>query len=339
MMLSPKRILLGVSALAFASVVAAAPPPTTRAELVHKLLVDHFVPRVASFADAAPILAQSIDALCTSADLQHLEAARAAWTRTMLSWERAAAVLFGPLVARRSATRIDFWPARSRLIATAMNARPVTIGDLEMVGAPAKGIPAIEWLLWTPGEDEAIVTNPARCAYARLLAADVSHEAKELDTSFVQFAKTGLPDNVANDAFGGLLNLALSGLEELGVRKLEKPAEAGGGASFPRSLSEQTIPAWQADWSSLRDFLVGDAARGESDNLEAFLRAQNFSEAADKMRAAVDGTTVAFQQTTEATAPSARQLAKELVTLRTVMVDDVASKLDVAVQFGANDGD
>jgi predicted lipoprotein len=267
-----------------------------------------------------------------------LGAARTAWTETMLAWEGAGAIAFGPLLARRSVFRIDFWPARSNLIEKALNDPPTTLKGLELVGGPAKGIAAIEWLLWTPSEAPEILVDKKRCAYASLLAVDVAEEARLLNASFVAFAASGLPESAANDAFAGLLNLAVGGLEQLGVRKIEKPGETGNGKNFPRFFSGQTAAAWNAQWLSIRNFLIGDGGE-RNDNLDSVLRAQGLVSAAGHMREASDRVSKTLKATEQATQASARQAAKDIVILRKVMVEEVAAGLKIPVQFGENDGD
>src|SRR5256885_17229775 len=72
----------------------------------------------------------------------------------------------GPLVERRSARLVDFRPMRPALLKKAIQSAPADLAAMERIGAPAKGYPALENLLWTqPVEPQ----TPA-CAYATLVA-------------------------------------------------------------------------------------------------------------------------------------------------------------------------
>src|SRR5690606_34565165 len=115
--------------------------------------------------------------------------AQQAWLATADSWERLEAVSVGPTLERRSARRIDFRPARPRSIRAAINAHgkgrtPPSARALERVGAPAKGLPALEWLLWDP----AVPTHAAGCRYAIGLAQDVQREADALAEAHAEAA-------------------------------------------------------------------------------------------------------------------------------------------------------
>jgi predicted lipoprotein len=317
----------------------AATSPQSRAEFLHNVIADYFVPRMARFAQTAPALEKSLESLCASPGSDTLKAARAAWVDNMLVWESASAIGFGPLLARRSVFRIDYWPARPNLVTRALSAPPTTIKGLELIGGPAKGIPTLEWLLWTPAEKPEILSDPGRCAYARLLAQDVVDEARGLDEAFVALAKNGLPEGTADDAFAGLLNLANGGLEQLGVKKIEAPARFGdGNKNFPRLLSGQIVPAWNAQWTSLRIFLVGDGD-AHHDNLDSFLRTQGLTAVADKLRTAADRVTKELNEMHEATPATALKLGKDMGMVRNAVADDVAPALHIAVQFGDDDGD
>jgi predicted lipoprotein len=317
--------------------IDAAPRELSRAELLRNVVSEHFVPRVAAFARTAPPLVASMEALCKTPDNDTLNDARAHWAKSMLAWESASAINFGPLIARRSVFRIDFSPARPNLIEKALSTAPRALKDLELIGAPAKGFPAIEWLLWTPPEKPELLIDRARCAYALLLAQDIADEAHMLNAQFAAFAATPLPDKVANDAFAGLLNLALNGLGQLGVRKMEQPAERANGRTFPRLASGQTAAAWNTQWLSLRNFLVGDGGSA-NDNLNALLRSLNLLELSAHMRSAADRVSSTLQAT-QATPADAIKAAKDIVALRVVLVDEVAAALAIPVQFGENDGD
>jgi predicted lipoprotein len=329
---------LFIGALLFGAIAQATAGELTRAQFVRDVNARYFLPRMATFAKAAPNLTRTLGALCESPDRSSLDAARAAWIETMLAWESASAIGFGPLLARRAVYHIDYWPSRENLIVQALNKPPTTVRGLELVGGPAKGIPAIEWLLWTPPDKPEILADAGRCAYAKLLALDVEEESTGLDAGFAALVEGGLPDSVAADLFAGLLNLVHGEVEQIGDRKFDRPAKVDNGKTFPRLLSGQTVPAWNAQWSSLQGFLIADDGQ-HNDSLEQFLRAQGLAPAADKLRAAVEAVTSDLKKTQRATPTDALQIATDLRVVRMVLSDDVASALSIPIQFTVNDGD
>ena len=168
------RGLLSIGLYLLGALAQAAAGEITRAQFVRDATAHYFVPRVAAFAKVAPTLTETLETLCRSPGTESLAAARAAWIKTMLAWENASAIGFGPLLARRAVYHIDYWPPRENLILQALSKPPTSIKELELIGGPAKGLPAIEWLLWTPAAKPDLLVDAGRCAYARLLAQDVA---------------------------------------------------------------------------------------------------------------------------------------------------------------------
>src|SRR4051794_22359279 len=113
---------------------------------------EHLAPRAVTFKLRAIELKSALDAMCPAPNAESLQTARRAWTGTMLAWESAGAILAGPLLARHTAANIDFWPTRPGMIEFAMRSPPADVTALRRTGVAGRGLPALEWLLWGPGE-------------------------------------------------------------------------------------------------------------------------------------------------------------------------------------------
>ena len=134
------------------------------------------LPRAKDFDQSARALAPAVAALCqapASDSKTALAAARTAWQATARAWEQLTAVSIGPVIARRSQRAIDFTPTRPALIEKAIVTQPQGAKAFERIGTPAKGLPALEWLLWI---QPAAPATPA-CAFAQEVAKDVEREA------------------------------------------------------------------------------------------------------------------------------------------------------------------
>jgi predicted lipoprotein len=111
-----------------------------------------YAPQAAAFAEQAGGLPTAISAVCDAdagTAAARLEQARERWKASALAWDRLSGVQIGPLVQRRSARQIDFTPTRPELIKRAIQAAPQDATAMESIGTPAKGLPALEWLLWS----------------------------------------------------------------------------------------------------------------------------------------------------------------------------------------------
>ncbi|WP_311223582.1 MULTISPECIES: imelysin family protein [unclassified Acidovorax] len=311
-------------------------------------------PRAAAFATASQALPVALRALCAAPAAQRdaaLTGARAAWTDTMLAWEHLSGASVGPVIARRSQRQIDFAPTRPNLIERAIKTQPQGASAFERVGTPAKGLPALEWLLWT---QPAAPATPA-CSYAVEVALDVEREAVALRAAFETAART---DWAAEDeqerstqAMAEFINQWVGGIERLRWAHMEKPLRAAQGTrapEYPRAASGQTSAAWKAEWQALRTLAVlpADApppAPGQAlVPLETYLRGRGLNPLADRLLKAtqtVDTAFAALDQARGNNGPQVQQTARELAALKRLAEAEIAPALEVSIGFSDADGD
>lgn len=309
-------------------------------------------PRAVAFAEAAAAMPPALRALCTApAAAPTLDGARAAWQRSMLAWEALSGVAVGPVIARRAQRQIDFAPTRPQLIERAIKTQPQGAKAFERVGTPAKGLPALEWLLWT---QPAAPQSPA-CAYAVEVALDVEREATALRTAFE--ATTGT-DWEAEDqqerstqAMGEFINQWVGGIERLRWAHMEKPLRAAQGTrtpDYPRLASGQTVAAWQAEWQAVRSLAVlPDGAAVPAPGaavvpLETYLRGRGLNPLADRLLQAAQAVDQALAPLAPTGVPDAARVlpaAKALSALKHLAEAEIAPALEVSIGFSDADGD
>ncbi|MDA8454758.1 imelysin family protein [Acidovorax sp. GBBC 3334] len=316
------------------------------------------LPRSREFAAAAQALPMALRALCEapasagSGAPPALEPARNAWRTAMLAWERLGAVAVGPVIARRTQRQIDFAPTRPQLIERAIKAQPQGAQAFERIGTPAKGLPALEWLLWT---QPAAPRSPA-CAYAIEVALDVEREAAALQSAFEGAAATdwGAEEEQerSTQAMGEFINQWVGGIERLRWAHMEKPLRAAQGTrapDYPRMASGLASAAWAAEWAALRALTVQAAgtplaAPGQGlVPLETYLRGRGLNPLADRLRATalrIDAAMAAAEKAgTAQGGPQVLQAAKELSALKRLAEAEVAPALQVSIGFSDADGD
>ncbi|WP_140426229.1 imelysin family protein [Acidovorax sp. Root275] len=351
-------------AVAQAQLPAAAPAWQRNAvpfyDTVHALqgIYSHWaLPRAQDFDRDARALVPAVAALCQApaADGKAaLESARTAWQATARSWEQLAAVSVGPVIARRSQRVIDFTPTRPALIDKAIAAQPQGAKAFERIGTPAKGLPALEWLLWTrpaqPG-------SPA-CSYAHEVAQDVARESAALAKAYADAATTdwGAEDEQeqSTQAISEFVNQWVGGIERLRWAQMDKPLRAAGSGSgartpdYPRTASGTTLAAWAAAWSGLRSVTTLPAsadipAAGEAlVPLEMYLRGKGLNPLADKLRQATDKVDASMAQVQKSglqNKAAIQQTAKDLTALKFLAESEVAPALQVSIGFSDADGD
>lgn len=316
------------------------------------------LPRAQDFDRGARALVPAVAALCQAPAKDGkaaLESARSAWQATARAWEQLAAVSVGPVIARRSQRAIDFTPTRPALIEKAIAAQPQGAKAFERIGTPAKGLPALEWLLWTrpvqPG-------SPA-CGYAHEVAQDVAREAAALQTAFTDAAGTdwGAEDEQeqSTQAIGEFVNQWVGGIERLRWAQMDKPLRAAGTGSstrtpdYPRTASGNTLAAWAATWAGLRSVTVLPAGSatpvpGEAlVPLEMYLRGKGLNPLADKLHQAADKVDASMAQVQKAGLKNGKtaiqQTARDLAALKFLAESEVAPALQVSIGFSDADGD
>lgn len=317
-------LLVGASLLTMSSVVLAGP----FAESLHTAWS---APRAADLVRASAQLTPAITALCATPVAEAtLQPARQQWLSTLIAWERLSAVAIGPVLERRSQRQIDFTPTRPRLIEKAVKSAPTNAAEMELIGTPAKGLPALEWLLWVKPMQPA----SAECRYAVQLAAEIEREAKALAT--MPATPSALQETQATAS--ELVNQWIGGLERLRWANMEMPARvaqtAGDAApDFPRSASSASAASWAAQWEGLRGLASGAVS------LQSMLRERQQHKTADALAQAIRQTDASMQGLTTADTARILAAAKTLAALKRLVENKVAPALGVSIGFSDADGD
>lgn len=347
---------LAASPAAQAQTAAAVAPYYTAGDFMRSIHRFWFAPQAAAFAEHATALPQAVSAICSASPATAgaaLTQARNGWKATALAWDRLSGVQIGPLVQRRSARQIDFTPTRPELIKRAIDAAPADATAMESIGTPAKGLPALEWLLWT----QPIAPDTPACAYAVQVATDIQREAQALSAEFAALAarQPGQQEDTNLPALSELVNQWTGGLERLRWAEMEKPrlAVATGGAPaagarhaalYARSASGQTAARWAAQWQALRALGISpDRAAitpgSRMPSLETYMRGLGRDAPADQLVKSMDKADKALRQLTPAKKTAVAAAARSLAEVKKVAEADVAPAMEVSIGFSDADGD
>lgn len=310
-----------------------------------------YAPQAAAFAEQAAGLPTAVSAVCDAAAdtaAPQLEQARERWKATALAWDRLSGVQVGPLVQRRSTRQIDFTPTRPELIKRAIQTAPQDATAMESIGTPAKGLPALEWLLWT----QPIAPATPACRYAVQAAADIQREADALAKAFAELAARppGEAEQTQGPAMSELINQWAGALERLRWAEMEKPRLAGsaqGGrnaVAYARSASGQTAARWAAQWQALRTLGASQAAEAPRPGaglapIETYLRGLGRNEPADLLAQSVGKADKALQNVSPANRAGITAAGRSLADLKKLTEAEIAPALEVSIGFSDADGD
>jgi predicted lipoprotein len=272
-----------------------------------------------------------------------------AWRRALLSWQALSSPALGPVIERRSQRQIDFWPTRPALLAKALERAPRTLAEMDTIGTPAKGFPAMERLL-------AARPSPAQCPYLVLLAEGIEAEAAALRSGFDTLAARDWPrdEDTARSAFAEWINQWLGGLERLRWAHIEQPVQkartAGGAqaAEFARLAAADNLAEWRVQWQAL---LVQARLKGAQRTqppqpgqglipIEALLMGKGHIALAQRWAQALDRADAAMAALpAKADGAALMALSKTLKGVTTLFQAEVAAALDVPLGFSDADGD
>lgn len=315
------------SGLRMVVAVALLTSTSAHADLAMALNRDWLAPRAAEFAQASAALVPAVELAC--AGPAGLEPARVAWKQTLSAWETLAGVAIGPVLERRAQRAIDFVPTRPRMIEKAIQTGPRTAADMELIGTPAKGLPALEWLLWT----RPVAPGKPACLYAVRVAEDIRREADALVAArSTPVESQAMLAELVNQWVGGIERLRWLGME-MPVRVVSTSATTVE-PDFPRRASGATALAWAAQWRALRDLATGGEA-----TLAGSLRARGQGTLADALNAEVRDVDLAMRDLTTTDRARLLAVAKRLAQLKHRVETEVAPALGVSIGFSDADGD
>lgn len=346
---------LTASGIACAQTVAApivAAPYYSAEQAMQGLYTHHLPPLAKAFQSEADRLVTTAQQVCQGQAT--LPALQTQWQNTLVSWETLSTPAVGPLVTRRSQRQIDFWPTRPDLLRRSMDKAPATLADMDRVGTPAKGFPALELLLqqWSRK-----APSPDACRYGGLIAQGIAAEARDLQNELGQWATKAWEDEpeVTTASLAEWVNQWLAGLERLRWAHIEKPitshqttgnAAKGTPVPYARLDRDSNLRDWRAQWQSLRTQgrlppgAQPPAAGQALVPMEALLMGRGHLALAQKWGQALDQVNAGMEKLTPRS--SERELLALTKSMKAVTVlfqNEVAAALDVPLGFSDADGD
>lgn len=325
-----------------------------RGEVLAHLADEVFLPAHARFQVDAAALATALADHCASAGTEPA-AARAAWQELRADWSVTGAFAFGPVVTQMQAGPLDFWPVREDTIEAQLLAAPATLDAawLDGLGTSAKGMPALEYLLFAE-----LPPGTPRCAYATALADDIARRGEALASGWQAEAEALKTAGEPGSSYAGeqaaldaVVNATIENLYRMVKDKLDRPlGNLTGTAPDPTILESRYSGTTRDDLEgNLQGFamvyLGADGEPGGEPGLGALVAARD----ADLDRRILAQHGVARDALAAIPLPfataltdqrSAVQSARdEIDALRRLIKLDVASLLGITLSLSDNDGD
>jgi len=384
--MSGPALLLLLLACALLACDDAEPPRSPVRQTVESLGRELFVPLTADFARDAQQLERALSQLCRARDAGALDEARDAWSTAAARFKLTEVIAFGPhtLSPWRLGAKIDFWPAREDKILEALRARggepslPASAGDAGAavpagrdagavrageLGAAARGLPVIEYLLYAGGEDAVlaqlvdVAAASARCAYLRELGADLVADARELDGAWRgSFARDlSLQDGpnehfaTVREGFARIVNSLAFVVEDVRTRRLAKPLGGSRATAHPEVVesrfSARSIRDALDALQGVENVFTGRYGQRQALGLGALLRARGrpldrqLAHRLESARAALRAIPEPLDRAVMEDRARVQDAITALDELLVFLQVDLNQALAVTATFGAGDGD
>lgn len=336
----------------------------TRRTLLERWTADLIVPLYAEFEQRSEDVSASVDALCAAPSDTTLTAARTAWEGAREPFKRAEVFAFGPYSRPefRIGPKLDSWPARpeepEEWIA---GTEPVDAATLAELGIWHKGLPVIEYFLFSPqASAPSELEDARRCEYLRSTAAELVHRAAEIHLAWApeggnfseQLSGAGRTSTAwrsLRDAFGEVVNRMGFTIENVRRDKLGRPlGDMTGGTAQPDEtesrFSGRAIRDILDNLAGIEVLFFGDASRGlPGVSSYALERGKNFDDrfrtSLDAARASLEAVDVPLGEAVSTEAERVREASARLNDLQTLIQAELISALGLSLSFNDNDGD
>ncbi len=183
-LLSRRRLLASLALLPLAAVACSEPPADTfdRNAMLAALADNVCVPLARTVADTQRALATAAAAFADAPSAAGLTATRDAWRAARGPLKRAQAFFAGPMEALRLRSAIDWFPPDAAAVERALTGTdPLTVMAVDTLGANQRGMPAMEYVLFAPGDEAATLaaftTGPTAARRRDLLRATSAYAA------------------------------------------------------------------------------------------------------------------------------------------------------------------
>jgi predicted lipoprotein len=336
-----------------------------RKGLLTNMSANIILPAYTSFQASASALNDAVIAFNSSPDAAKLTAAQNAFTAAYKQWQSTSEFDFGPANQINFRVGINTYPADLGQISANINSGTYDPGLLSNLAA--KGLPAIDYLLFGTGADNgAILTQYTtdshaanRKTYLAALALEIKTSATSILTSWNGAYKSTFLSADGTDvgsSLGQLVNQLVFDFEIIKNYEIGIPAGVQSmGTVFPQKVqayySKTSLQLTLLHIQAIQNLYLGKSAAGDGLGLDDYLVKINakysdgkllndvikaqFATVITKLQALSDPLADNIRNNPAAVTAAYIELQKLTVLLKT----DMTSSLGILITFGDNDGD
>lgn len=329
---------------------------TSRSAVIRGLAEQVIYPAYQAQHQAASEMGLNLVGLRDAPTIEKLNKVRAAWRQLMQMHQQAEAMAWGQAKSSEMRTSFGRWRKNERAVkAVLRQPKELTLSELKLLGSTARGIPALEELLFR-GEDKALLKafqaeDGKRMTYALLISQDLVETSQKLEDlwepesgsdyqAFMQNSQLAMSDTVN----GLVAFMELSRDECLGDALNKKTGGNIRPELLPYHLSQSESLALKSRIEGVRAMLHGgyDGSVVENSLLGLTGAEEWLAERINTVSGSILKTLDANESLSDflqSQPESAEALYQELTLLLVYLRADLAGKLGVTLTFNDNDGD
>jgi len=229
-----------------------------RRAMLDNIATNIIEPQHEAFFAEALALQSAIHTLQADLNLQNLTTAQAAWKRAAYEWAKCE--LFSSQRIMLLHNQINKWETNTHFIENFIAGdEELDSAFIETIGSTAKGLPAIEYLIFEPAQDNAAVldqlaSNTRRLDYLVALADNLIFKTEELlnvwSRAGVKYLETFITadgeGNNSQSTISRLTNEMVVYLDDILNRRLEIPL----GRNTGGTIQPESLQAWRSGYSA-----------------------------------------------------------------------------------------
>ena len=143
------------------------------AEVLNSVAIHHHNKDTAVLRDQLEALSVATAQYCKTggkAQPANMQQLQGQYAKAYLAWLELSAVVMGPMLDNNTVRQIDFRPLRLNLLERAIKKQPQGAQAMALIGSPAKGFPALEYLL----TQNDFKSGTPQCNYAHEVVLDIA---------------------------------------------------------------------------------------------------------------------------------------------------------------------
>lgn len=318
------------------------------------------LPTISKFESNSTDLNNAIQQLAQSPNEQNLLEVQNQWKNTMLVWKKCQLFNIGEVEKTYLENRIQKWPINTTFIEGNI-ADTVALSNefIEGIGSTAKGLSAIEYLIFNPDSGNTEIINiiqnePRKLSYLSALGTNLVANAKAFNQTWNDYTETfkSATGNDIDASLTLLTNGMISELEKINKNKISNPAGLSGtvveGDLVEAKRSEFSKELITSSLENLKStFISKDTQYIGFDDYLDFLGAEFSKEPlSEKILSQIDKSITSVNQINgplnKAVVDDAQNVAeaqKAILQLLVLIKVDMASSLSATITFSDSDGD